>query len=612
MAKRQFSLTSDEHSPAKSARRDREPGPNVVTRSRKAIAEKSPYKPLDPGQIRLIVLEAGVRDDAIRGELRIVSVDENPTYTALSYCWGVPTKIRGVNVRGEQLLVTENLYVALRYLRREDADVVLWVDALCINQDDFEERSQQVSIMDKIFSRSTSVIAFVDQPQEDTATGVNLLRELASKQKSAPHLDQFVKDVIDAAKSDTYIRPWHTLGHLFECSYWRRIWVIQELALNSENTFVYFGKHHLPLTEFTAGCWTWASLLRDLPYDSIDMMTWSLGWSWQYIWPMMRFIKNWSNLALTGAIELTFDFDAWDKKDYVYSLLSLANAYERQLIIPKYDQTYEQFRVEIARLLLDSSSDLKCLRGNRYDPADVYYIEPSWALPLPLEFEGRSDSSDLNWQVLRHACGQKARTLKYSQDHKYLSLRGVHFDTVKSVEGPFSSYPSLSPDCMKRIAALVGSLKMRPRLWRVLVMDSWWDADPLCDASAAKKIKIPAPETYGIGFDELFGYRRSERLSLVKPENSNKAQSLRRQINRLELSDRCFFVTESGRMGIGPRATKTGDAVVIFYGAGYCHMLRQQDTQFILLGDAWVDGVMEGQFMDSPECAERERWFELR
>ena len=568
------------------------------------------YTPLASGQIRLFVLKPAMWDDEIHGELQTVCLNDKPKYTALSYRWGRPDRPRCVNLYNEQLPITENLYVALRYLRKENADVVLWIDGVCINQNDLNERCQQVSIMDTIFTRSAYVFAFAGKPKEDTRTAVDLLLELASRNKFLSSGSQFVKDAIGAGKLGKHSRPWDALASLFERAYWQRIWVIQELALNPKKTLIYFGKHHLRLTEFIAGFWAVGKVVR-ASYAARFRFGFFKGW--MAIQPMIRLVKRWSVLTLTECIKFTDTFRASDYKDHVYSLLSLANAHERQLIKPHYEQSSEQFRVEIARLLLESSSDLDCLEGNRYDPSDGSYIEPSWALPLP-RIGKEADHSNLvaqraKWQVRRHAAGNTSRGLKFSADYRCLSLYGVYLDTVKSFVSPLGAGDV--DDYIIQIASLVESPEMRRRLWRVLLMDSWLDWILTSEETAASQVRTPAPQAFEISFDDLVDRRRAIQSYSTKIDDSYNTSQFFMQVRNLMLIDRCFFVTESGRTGFGPRATRCGDAVVTFYGAGHCHVLRPRDTQYILLGDAWVDGVMGGEFMNSPARAERERWFDL-
>src|ERR1700742_3305226 len=76
--------------------------------------------------------------------------ESGPGYYALSYVRGDPHATRLIAVTGVNIAVTANLEVALRHVRREDEPLILCVDAVCINQNDHVERSQQVSIMGSI------------------------------------------------------------------------------------------------------------------------------------------------------------------------------------------------------------------------------------------------------------------------------------------------------------------------------------------------------------------------------------------------------------------------------------------------------------------------------
>jgi hypothetical protein len=116
---------------------------------------KSIYEPLQSGtrDIRVLTLLRGTFMDDIRCELQSVSLDDDPAFTALSYCWG-DEKLRGyIWVNDHEISVTKSLEIALRYMRRNRDEMVVWADAICINQNDTHEKSVQVSIMGKLYSR---------------------------------------------------------------------------------------------------------------------------------------------------------------------------------------------------------------------------------------------------------------------------------------------------------------------------------------------------------------------------------------------------------------------------------------------------------------------------
>jgi len=103
------------------------------------------YEPLNThrNEIRLLTILPDNDNGAVCCTLSHASLDDSPTYAALSYCWGDPKKTRPVTVNGCIFNATINLEAGLRELRRQGFYVV-WVDALCINQRDTEERGKQI------------------------------------------------------------------------------------------------------------------------------------------------------------------------------------------------------------------------------------------------------------------------------------------------------------------------------------------------------------------------------------------------------------------------------------------------------------------------------------
>ncbi|XP_014559834.1 hypothetical protein COCVIDRAFT_43910, partial [Bipolaris victoriae FI3] len=113
--------------------------------------------------IRLIRLHPGGFNDCIRCTIYHASIPENPPqaeYIALSYVWGDPRKTEPIRLGADfykSFQITTNLYTALRYLRDRDSERILWVDAICINQSDEEERFSQVRKMGFVYKMAAEV-----------------------------------------------------------------------------------------------------------------------------------------------------------------------------------------------------------------------------------------------------------------------------------------------------------------------------------------------------------------------------------------------------------------------------------------------------------------------
>lgn len=111
------------------------------------------YQPIDTElhEIRLLHLYPGQRLDDISCHLTSVLLDEKPKFEALSYVWGDSRDILSIDLSGRTHAVTRNLEAALRRLRWKNIERIVWVDQLCINQEDVEEESQQVALMQQIY-----------------------------------------------------------------------------------------------------------------------------------------------------------------------------------------------------------------------------------------------------------------------------------------------------------------------------------------------------------------------------------------------------------------------------------------------------------------------------
>lgn len=91
-----------------------------------------------------------------------------------------------IEVDGQRLWTTENLYIALQYLRSRDQDRILWIDAICINQSDLAEKNQQVLEMGKIFSHAARVMFWLGKPMVEAMSLMTSLTELEAKADALP------------------------------------------------------------------------------------------------------------------------------------------------------------------------------------------------------------------------------------------------------------------------------------------------------------------------------------------------------------------------------------------------------------------------------------------
>jgi len=143
------------------------------------------YHTLNPAtSLRLLdILPAANSNSPIRIHLRHTTVDAGEPYEALSYTWGLTSDPQTLHVvcdgdegdSGATLSVTQNCFAALHRLRLPETRRVLWVDAICINQGDVTERSQQVGLMGRIYHGAEQVLIWLGAGTPDSDLAVEFL-----------------------------------------------------------------------------------------------------------------------------------------------------------------------------------------------------------------------------------------------------------------------------------------------------------------------------------------------------------------------------------------------------------------------------------------------------
>lgn len=125
------------------------------------------YEPLDPLRdcTRVVEIEPCKSRNATNLDLRCrvtqVLFSDRPKYRALSYMWGDESGRIPISLNGKRFSVAENLFRALCFLRRENFAGPFWIDAICINQDDIEEKNRQIRIMPHIYFRASEVLVWL-------------------------------------------------------------------------------------------------------------------------------------------------------------------------------------------------------------------------------------------------------------------------------------------------------------------------------------------------------------------------------------------------------------------------------------------------------------------
>ena len=198
---------------------------------------RSLYKPLDEErkEIRLLLLKAGSHSQPLQCELQqaFLTTDPKPSYETISYTWGKGRKTSEISLNGLLKPVRSSAEKALRRMRLPDADRVLWIDSICINQDEPEERGHQVGIMYEIYSNTQRNLVWLGEDDGTVAEALKLLKMVLLEAGSETnHFEAFGETI---RRSDGYLRyashglnikaDLEPLRCLYSRPWFRRLWV---------------------------------------------------------------------------------------------------------------------------------------------------------------------------------------------------------------------------------------------------------------------------------------------------------------------------------------------------------------------------------------------------
>lgn len=628
------------------------------------------YRPLTPGptRIRLIQLLPTVPNDATSAQpagspsstpqacrLFHANLDDPPPYLALSYTWGDPSATRRILLDGAPALIGENLEAAMRQLASNPPSNLssppspagdppylplnLWADALCINQGDPVEKTEQILHMRSIYSRAShGVVCWLGPAADDSdvamswidgyggrahalgigsKVGLRLGRLLQAQDAGvglaglADGVAEFLDDVRRelSGEGPAERRARRALRRLFGREYWSRIWVVQEVALGQDLVFrcgeaevSEDSVHHaLRLVRNYAG---YLSLraergLADAGTTPHDIPT---------INPinMLKVRRGNGPFELAYLLRLLWNYRATDPRDKVFALLGIAADADALDLRPSYLKSAPQVYIETAMALYRAGyTDFLSLCGT--------YVAtlPSW---VPNFASSRTGSalqqrslkrqttpavSVLEPQFAAGGTDTQRATFTTGTDlpADALSLPGVRLGTVQATGTRLRANRLTS--WLQEVEVLFGPLlgadpvAQRRAVWRTAVADHevrQGEQKPrLSEAVVARLLD---------GLDGVhLGEVDAERL---------EGLGLRDYAQQLEtvVPGRRPFTT--GRhVGIGPSAMRAGDGVFVLAGVAVPLILRS-DAQAKLrtVGEAFVYGVMDGEAVRDGQLGE--------
>lgn len=585
------------------------------------------YSPLSKGNIRLLHVGHG---SSAPCTIIATSLREAPPFYALSHSWGVEGRDVPLKVDGRWMYVTPSISGMIARLPTINTDAELdpqpalfWIDSICINQENIAERSQQVAIMEKIYSQSIRTLIWLG-PQVDSVAAA---WPLISKIYETAELDdavQWDKPTNDLFKRPTFdFDPWIQLWHLLHLSWFSRIWVIQEVVLSPQDPIILHGPLIYPWHRLEKAA-AWLRRNGYLHKNGIPEQLRNVN----TMGNLRRQVTKWPLNALLSITQIKFR--ATDQRDKIYALLSLAVECQSTIpepLSPRYDISTAQLYQRVARYLLEKGENLAILTrsrgttgsGNPITRQRQHQLEmPSWTpdwsdfrvfnndIRTSLSWVHYSDSSKAPYFGFPNhyvASGNHNTRLYASDDQSILRLGGIEIDQVAQTI-PFNCVGYSKEDFRQLFGSEIRNI------WDVAMSTAKADdrralIGRFIDTTTAGQHRtserdekqaivdgltylrsLPLPlEGHGMEEDDI------ERLYLQVGGNPEQYVNLASNY----CFSRAFIVSSTGKMGLGPSDTCVGDGICVLFGGGVPYVIRKQGIKKELVGELYLEGVMSGE-----------------
>ena len=583
------------------------------------------YSPLreDRNQIRLLSLHPGDFSAEIHVSIQKIALTTKnpPVYEALSYVWGTtdsPVDIRvepsgqnsllqrgwfpswcrlawdSVPADQDHLSITQNLATALPYLRYKDKIRTLWIDAICINQQDLRERSSQVKRMGDIYRLADRVVVWLGTEKNNSGHVLEMLSYVGSKVKIdlvagtlSPVASDSTLDGSDIPESLPHFQQGlDGLDSFFHRPWFSRLWVWQEILLARNASIIICGSDMI----------SWRIL-----HQAVSCMA-SVEWKFLPETPRLR-IKIQKILLATqpvgsdtfsGTIRRMASFECSDPKDRVYGVLNLVDKVDQKITIePDYAKTTADIYQDLFRRHVKHYQKLDMLVNcelQKDRPAGMPTWVPDWGSGFetwPLPFTGL-------------ACGPSLAAGTY-KGNDLLSVKGVISATISNAEkivlrnDPFSTIAEIcrvAPPNVEHSAYITGDTQIDAFVTTIY-------ASYFRHTFRPPRLDLPEFEETR---DFVLSVLQHRDYVLPIPADSQISSPLRMALMILyACENRSFISTKEGYIGLAPKAAKAGDQVAILLGCSRSIILRPTlGPQYQVVGECFVYGLNNGEALLGP------------
>ncbi|KAL8995136.1 MAG: hypothetical protein Q9169_005079 [Polycauliona sp. 2 TL-2023] len=568
------------------------------------------YTPLNEEikEIRLLTLLPDNFDAPIHISVQntILSESEVPEFEALSYAWGDALDRAGILVEARApkrselerpddidstprstLSITNNLFDALKHLRLKDQTRVFWIDAICVDQMNLEERGNQVLRMPDIFSSAKAVAVWLGPEGDDSSNAMEVIRCIGSRitldwglpsmaSVSESDFDPYAEEEYNAVEPTPKERL--SIDKLLGRAWFERLWVVQEIYLGGKNAHVVCGFVKISYQDFSNGAYY---LIRwHEPKDPHSVRLWAR------IEDLLVLSNRRGPSRLESVLDQTRQNQCSDQRDRIFAVLSLVPEYERLEIRPNYTVSVTEVFQRLVLQQAKCHAELNTLRFCSIDDriTDIPTWAPDW-------------TSSSSTQILPTSwASTSTKAHSYSKNQGILVATGCCVTVVNEVKHIFSGRKFTDKfQSARAIGKLISTIiGKETNNASVEFLRSF--CRTLCAAGFTEKY-VPAIEGYP-SCEASVRYITDCYQWLRDPATGPPEQDTGyiNYVNFLTNGKKLVTATD-GRLGLVPRATEPGDEVCVILGCSSPLILRSAENggAHNVVGECYLDGIMAGE-----------------
>ncbi|SMY27980.1 unnamed protein product [Zymoseptoria tritici ST99CH_1A5] len=583
-----------------------------------------------------------------------------PFYEAISYCWGVKEDYPAqIVLNGHTVSIPWAAEATLRAVCLRQGHPLVWLDAVCIDQDNTHERNRQVAIMGDVYAKAARVLVWLGAENPDAEPGIRSLRKLSEMFYQKPSQSHNGQDQPPDSGKALPMSPelrkvapnveWKALYSFFSNRWFTRAWVIQEVSL-SKHSLCYQGLSVVDWAE-VATVATWLYERRHKLPNQPDKIALSGIENAALMWTIRRHKSQ----KLASLLRLVYTFNCTEPRDMVYSVLGLRHKsaqksdsdsriitiYEEPLL-EVYAKATKAAIVETESLgILKHAHSLRQLDRRASDIGDF----PSWALRL--DWRGHYHINPISYRNFRfNAHDSMPLSLWPNDSSRVLRVEGVLVDIIEDVSDQmqWKVYGEKFSDTLSAAAVLHETYS-----WAREVLPQF----PAASLARQFSVTVAAGQDangHKIADDPIRGNRLYEgfmnaahapdavpgseeiRDDVSTSSRSTRSVDVRDFDSDLENDNpdatyalsammksghhRTLFVTRRGYMGLGTDNARPGDSVCILFGGSVPFVLRPEAHFWRFVGDAFVEDLMEGDYLRSLKArgklGDMKQWFKIR